>query len=56
MTALFIILAIWVLGIFPAYKFFISKWNNTKFEKVWFSCIWPLLLPLYAVHYIHMKF
>ena len=37
------------------YKNVISKWDNTKFEKVWFSCVWVVLIPLYIVHFLHNK-
>lgn len=48
-----IVLIVWLIGIVVAYKFIISKWDNTKFEKVWFSIIWPCLIPLYIIHLIH---
>lgn len=43
-----------IIGIL-AYKYIISKWDNTKFEKVWFSCVWIALIPLYIIHYFYNK-
>ena len=43
-----------VVGVLT-YKNVISKWDNTKFEKVWFSCVWVALIPLYIVHFLHNK-
>jgi len=49
-----IALVIWLIGIFVAYNNFISKWENrSKLEKIYFSVIWPLVLPLYGIHYLH---
>lgn len=36
-----------------AYKTVISKWDNTIFEKVWFSCVWVTLIPLFIIHWLH---
>ena len=49
----FVVLAVWLIGIPVSYKYFISKWNKAKGEKIYFSIIWPLVLPLYLVHLIH---
>ena len=49
-----IALVIWLIGIFVAYNNFISKWENrSKLEKIYFSVIWPLVLPLYGIHHLH---
>ena len=48
-----ILLIVWVVGAFVAYYKFISKWNNSHFEKVWFSIFWPLTLILNVIHRIH---
>ena len=49
-----IALVIWLIGIFVAYNNFISNWENrSKLEKIYFSVIWPLVLPLYGIHYLH---
>lgn len=48
---------VWIVGIFLVYKYYFKKsTSNTKFEKIYFSTIWPLLLPLYAIHYTHNNF
>lgn len=49
-----IILILWLVGIPVSYFTIINKWENSKFEKIWFSCIWPLLIPLNLIHRIHM--
>ena len=48
---------VWIIGIFLVYKYYFKEsTSNTKFEKIYFSIIWPLLLPLYAIHYTHNNF
>ena len=44
---------IWLIGILISYKFVFSKWNNSLFEKIWFSAVWPCIIPLYLIHAIH---
>jgi len=52
-----IALVVWFVGIFVAYKLFMSKWESqSKVEQIYFSIIWPLVAPLYLIHYIHNKF
>lgn len=49
-----IICILWLIGIFISYNKFISKWEkNTKFEKIYFSIIWPITGLLYGFHYAH---
>ena len=50
----------WIIGIiiylvitYFAYTKYISKWDKSKFEKIYFSFIWPIVLPLYGIHYVH---
>ena len=43
-------------GKFEDYKKYISKWDVTKFEGVWFSFFWIALLPLYGVRKIQEIF
>ena len=50
-----ILLAIWIIGIPVSYFKFIKNFDNNQFEKITFSIIWPLLLPLYLIHYLHNK-
>ncbi len=46
-------LLIYIVGIFAAYKYIFSKWEkNSKFERVWFSVVWPCLIPLFIIHMI----
>ena len=47
---------IWIVGIFLVYKYYFKEsTSNTKFEKIYFSIMWPLLVPLYVIHYAHNK-
>lgn len=56
MSVIYVILiAIWIIGIPVAYFKFIKNFDNYVFEKVIFSIIWPLLIPLYIIHYFHNK-
>ena len=48
----YIILAVWLIGIFVAYFCVINKWEKPTWEKVWLSVFWPLLIPLYIIHVI----
>lgn len=50
---MWILLVLWLIGIPVSYKWFINKWNQSKGEKIYFSIIWPLLIPLYVVYLIH---
>jgi hypothetical protein len=56
MITLIIILAVWLLGIYPAYRLFVSKYKYTTFEKIWFSFFWPAVALLYPIHYIDAKY
>ena len=38
---------------YSVYKEVFKNSNNTKFEKIYFSLIWPLLIPLYIIHIIN---
>lgn len=49
-----VIVLVWATGIVPAYKK-ISEWGNSEAEKYAFSLIWPLILPLYLIWYLHRK-
>jgi len=48
----FILLAVYVVGIFVAYRM-MKEWKSSKFEKVFFSVIWPLVAILYGIHFLH---
>lgn len=54
MIWLILILVYAVIGCLT-YRYIINGWENTKFEKIWFSCVWITLLPLYVVHIYHNK-
>lgn len=49
-----IIALLWIAGIYPAYQK-IKEWDNSQFEKVAFSLIWPLIIPLYLIWKWHNK-
>lgn len=51
----FIVILLYAIVCILTYKYIINKWDNTKFEKVWFSCVWIALLPLYAIHLLHNR-
>ena len=48
-----LVLVLWIVGGIFSYNKYISKWNKSKFEKIWFSVLWPAIVPLYLIHYIH---
>lgn len=56
MITLIIILAAWLLGIYPAYRLFVSKYKYTTFEKIWFSFFWPLIVLIYPIYYVCNKY
>lgn len=47
-----LILIVYIIGIPVAYKK-MESWDHNKFEKACFSIIWPLVLILYGIHYLH---
>ena len=49
-----IVAVVWIVGIFLSYQV-IKKWNLSKAETIYFSIIWPCLIPLYIVHILHNK-
>ena len=50
----FILLAVYVAGAVIAYRK-MREWKHSKFKKVAFSAIWPLVAILYGIHYLHNK-
>lgn len=46
---------IWIIGIPVSYSCYIKEWDNSEIEKWGFSAIWPLVLPLYGIYYLHKK-
>lgn len=47
-----IILVLYVIGILIAYRK-MKEWEHPKYQKVAFSVIWPLVLILYGIHWLH---
>lgn len=53
---LIVFLVVWIVGIPFAYKLWIGKWtDHTKFDKLYFSVIWPLVLILAGIHALHNR-
>ena len=51
-----ILLFVYVVGIIVSYFCFFCKWeNHPAWERIYFAVIWPLILPLYIIHYLHNK-
>lgn len=52
----YIIFVVWLIGALVAYFVFIRKWDSqSQAAKIYFSIIWPLVLPLYLVHLLYHK-
>jgi len=49
------VLIIWIVGMFVAWQF-IKKWDKSLIGKLYYTFVWPLVLPLYLIHYIHNLF
>ena len=47
---------IYIIGIFFSYFKYIKNWKNPTWEKICFSIIWPLVLPIYGIYRLHFKF
>lgn len=48
--------AIWIIGAILSYFLVFKKWDDedaTKFEKVWYAAVWPMVGILYLIHLIH---
>jgi len=52
----FLIILIYLVLAFVAYKYFISKWNNAEWEKILFSLIWIIVLPIWGIYKLHFLF
>ncbi len=48
----FVAFLIWAIGGVITYILLDTK---KGFERVWLSIFWPVLIPLYLVHYLHNK-
>lgn len=55
MITLICVLIYLVLAYF-AFTKFIKNWKNQTWEKIIFSLVWPLAIPLYGIWSIHNKF
>lgn len=54
MWYIIIALIVWLVGAVVCYLKF--NFGDNKVEKVYFSIIWPLLIPLYVIHLIRRAF
>lgn len=52
----YLIILVYLVGIPVSYKKWIKTWNNTKFEKIAFAIMWPLMVPLYLIWWGHNNF
>jgi hypothetical protein len=51
-----IALIVWLIGIPVTYNMVTKKWDGqSKAGQIYFACIWPLLIPLYIIHYLYNK-
>lgn len=49
-----IALIVWLIGIPVAYNMVTKKWDGQdKASQIYFACIWPLIIPLYIIHYLY---
>ena len=57
MTEFLIILGVFIYIIIAClvYRFKISKWEKPIWEKIYFSVLWVLLIPLYIIYFINNK-
>lgn len=55
METLWIIVGIlYLVSIVLAYQV-IKGWGKSKFETIWYSIFWPVLIPLYMIHVWHNR-
>lgn len=52
-TLISLIVLLYLIIAFFAYKYVIVKWDNKEWEKVIFSLIWILIIPLWAIYKLH---
>ena len=51
-----IVALVWIIGGLISYECVFKKWDEddaTKFEKIWYAVVWPMVLLLYLVHVLH---
>lgn len=51
---LIILIVIYIIGGFVAFRM-MKDWPHGIDEKIVFAIIWPLVLVLYGIHYLHNK-
>lgn len=52
-TLISLIVLLYLIIAFFAYKYVIVKWDNKTWEKVLFSLFWIGIIPLWVIHKIH---
>ena len=48
-----IVALVWLIGVFVTYKYGLKDANQSMFDRIWLSIVWPTLIPLFIIHYIH---
>lgn len=51
---LILLIVIYIIGGFVAFRM-MKDWPHGIAEKIVFAIIWPLVLVLYGIHYLHNK-
>lgn len=49
-----ILILVWLIGALLAWTK-MEEWPQKWYERIGFSVIWPLMLILYVIHYLHNK-
>ena len=49
-----ILILVWLIGALLAWAK-MDEWPQKWYERIGFSIIWPLMLILYGIHYLHNK-
>jgi len=50
---LMLCIVVYIVLAVVSYRFYWMKKDNSMFEKVWFSILWILCIPLMIIHWIH---
>ncbi|SEA79068.1 hypothetical protein SAMN04487851_11435 [Prevotella sp. tc2-28] len=53
-TVWIIVGILYLVSIVLAYQV-IKGWGKSKFETIWYSIFWPVLIPLYMIHVWHNR-
>lgn len=51
-----LLITIWLIGVVISFVILTKRNNMSKFECVWFSMLWFVMIVLYPIHYIYNKF